>query len=100
MVYLHGPWRDTGGNAEDRPTWQRAAKDLHPQADAPVVEPGLRVYADVAGHHGDGQLVENGDLLFTVSFKYLGTHRGKGRSFRARLSRDRRVSNPLGGDAT
>ena len=35
-------------------TWQWAAQDLHSHADAPVIKPGLRVYADVAGHHGDG----------------------------------------------
>lgn len=65
----NSPWKDNL-------TWQRAAKDLHPHADAPVVKPGLRVDADVAGHHGDGQLVENRDLLFTVSFKYLFMHEG------------------------
>lgn len=60
-----------------RPTWQRAAKDLHPHADAPIIEPGLGVYADVACHHGDGQLVQYRDLLFTVSFKYLFMHKGE-----------------------
>lgn len=52
-------------------TWQRAAQDLHSHADAPIIKPGPWVYADVAGHHGDRQLVENRDLLLTVSFKYL-----------------------------
>lgn len=67
-----------------RLTWQRAAEDLHPQADAPIIEPGLWVYADVARHHGDGQLVEDRNLLFTVSFKYLLMHKGEKReSFRA-----------------
>lgn len=64
---------------EDTLTWQRAAEDLQPHADAPAVEPGLRVDADVAGHRGDGQLVENRDLLFTVSFKYLLMHKGGGK---------------------
>ena len=35
------------------------------------------VYADVACHHGDGQLVQYRDLLFTVSFKYLFMHKGE-----------------------
>lgn len=61
---------------EDALTWQRAAEDLQPHADAPAVEPGLRVEADVPGHRGDGQLVENRDLLFTVSFEYLLMHEG------------------------
>lgn len=71
-THLASPQLGGCGRA-DKPTWQRAAKDLHPQADAPVAEPGLRVDADVAGHHGHGQLVENGDLLLTVPFKYLFT---------------------------
>lgn len=74
-----------------RLTRQGAAEDLQPHTDAPVVEPGLRIDADVAGHHGDGQLVEDRDLLLTVSFKYLLMHKGgKAKSLRARLSRDKR----------
>lgn len=65
----------------DTLTRQQAAEDLHPHADAPVVEPGLRVYADVAGHHGNRQLVENRDLLFTVPFKDLVMHKGERRIF-------------------
>lgn len=69
-----GIWGDTL-------TRQQAAQDLHPHADAPVVEPGLWVYANVAGHHGDRQLVENRDLLFMVPFKDLFTHKGERRTF-------------------
>lgn len=50
--------------------WQWAAQDLHPHTDAPIIKPGLRVYANVAGHHGDWQLIEHRGLLLTVSFKY------------------------------
>lgn len=45
------------GTAGDKLTWQWAAQDLHPQADAPIIEPGLWIYTNVAGHHGDWQLI-------------------------------------------
>lgn len=58
-------------------TWQRAAQNLHPHADAAIIKPRLGVDANVACHQGDGQLVEDRDLLFTVAFKYLFMNKGK-----------------------
>lgn len=75
-------------------TWQWAAQDLHPQTDAAVVKPGLRVDADVAGHHGDGQLVEHRNLLFAVSFEYLFMYKGKRRLLQGSVVGDARVAVP------
>lgn len=69
------------GSAGGKLTWQWAAQDLHPHTDAPIIKPGLRVYANVAGHHGDWQLIEHRGLLLTVSFKYLLTLKGKEEAF-------------------
>lgn len=71
-----------GGSAVGKLTWQRAAQDLHPHADAPIIEPGLRVYSNVAGNHGDWQLIEHRNLLLTVPFKYLLTLKGKEGAFK------------------
>lgn len=69
------------GSAGGKLTWQWAAQDLHPHTDAPIIKPGLRVYANVAGHHGDWQLIEHRGLLLIVSFKYLLTLKGKEEAF-------------------
>lgn len=69
------------GSAVGKLTWQRAAQDLHPHADVPIIEPGLRVYANVAGDHGDWQLIEHRNLLLAVPFKYLLALKGKEGAF-------------------
>lgn len=100
------PARGHGAGAGGAPTWQGAAQDLRPQADGAVLEPGLRVDADVAGHHRRGQQVQHRRLGVLVPREDLGgggaapacpraraRHPGGGRGAGAELpAGDRRVT--------
>lgn len=56
-------------------TWQGAAQDLQPHADAALLEPGAGVDADVTRHQRHRQHVQHWDLLLAVPFKNLGKER-------------------------
>ncbi len=59
-------------------TWHRAAQDLRAHADSAAGVPGAWVDADVTGHHGFGEDVEDGNLFLSIRAEYLlrraGTH--------------------------
>lgn len=57
-------------------TWQGAAQDLEPHADAALLEPGTGVDADVPRHQRHGQHVQHWRLLLAVPFKNLARTNG------------------------
>ncbi len=68
----------THTNTHTLVTWHRAAQDLRAHADSAAGVPGAWVDADVTGHHGFGEDVEDGNLFLSIRAEYLlrraGTH--------------------------